>query len=104
MPPPMTPARKAPSSTPVPEKQSPAKDKTVQVVMEDDEEHNHEMRVFIKLDITVNSVQLTDQFEWDVSDLDASPEKFAETYAADLGLSGEFTSVMYYIAPCFREC
>lgn len=95
MPPPSTtPKRKALSSTPVSEKQLRVKDKdskTVQVVAEDDEEHNHEMRVHIKLDITVSSVQLVDQFEWDVSDLDASPEKFAEIYAADLGLSGEFT-------------
>lgn len=60
------------------------------VVVEDDEEHNHEMRVLIKLDITVGSVQLTDQFEWDVTDLDASPEHFAEIYAGDVGLSGEF--------------
>jgi len=76
--------RTALSSTPVPEKQSPSKDndpKTVQIVVEDDEEHNHETRVLIKLDITISSVQITDQFEWDVSDLDASPEKFAEIYA-----------------------
>jgi len=98
MPPPSTTQmRKALSSTPVPEKQFPSKDtdpKAVQIVVEDDEEHNHEMRVLIKLDVTVSSVQITDQFEWDVSDLDASPEKFAEIYAADLGLSGEFTSVI----------
>lgn len=65
--------------------------KVVQIVVDDDDdERNHEMRVVIKLDITVGSVQLTDQFEWDVSDLDASPERFAEIYATDLGLSGEF--------------
>lgn len=68
--------------------------KSVQiVVVEDDEDHNHEMRVLIKLDITVGTVQLLDQFEWDVTDQDASPERFAEIYAADLGLSGEFMLV-----------
>ncbi|KAF8323986.1 SNF5-domain-containing protein, partial [Clavulina sp. PMI_390] len=52
------------------------------------------MRVIIKLDITAGSVQLVDQFEWDITDRNASPERFAEIYAADVGLSGEFTTAI----------
>ena len=35
-------------------------------------------------------MKLDDQFEWDLDNLDASPEEFAEIYAQDLGLGGEF--------------
>ena len=44
----------------------------------------------LQLDITLDSIQLVDQFEWDISDPNNSPEAFAEAFAAELGLSGEF--------------
>ncbi|KAJ1595816.1 hypothetical protein NDA14_003893 [Ustilago hordei] len=60
-----------------------------------------ELRMMIKLDITVGSMNLVDQFEWDANDSDpAAAEKFAETFAADLGLSGEFKTA---IAHSIRE-
>lgn len=60
-----------------------------------------ELRMMIKLDITVGSMNLIDQFEWDANESDpAAAEKFAETFAADLGLSGEFKTA---IAHSIRE-
>ncbi|MCO5585237.1 hypothetical protein L7F22_039170 [Adiantum nelumboides] len=59
-----------------------------------------EMRIQIKLDITVGAMNLVDQFEWDVSDDGSSAEDFASTFAADLGLSGEFKTA---IAHSIRE-
>lgn len=44
----------------------------------------------LQLDITLDSIQLVDQFEWDISDPNNSPEAFAEAFAAELGLTGEF--------------
>lgn len=44
----------------------------------------------LQLDITLDNLQLVDKFEWDISDSRNSPEAFAETFAAELGLSGEF--------------
>jgi len=35
-------------------------------------------------------VKLDDQFEWDIEDSAVSPEQFAEVYARELGLGGEF--------------
>ena len=37
----------------------------------------------------VGSMKLEDQFEWDLSNPNNSPELFAEGYCVDLGLSGE---------------
>lgn len=45
---------------------------------------------FFQLDITLDAIQLVDQFEWDISDPGNNPETFAEAFAAELGLSGEF--------------
>nr|CDI55247.1 related to SNF5-component of SWI/SNF transcription activator complex [Melanopsichium pennsylvanicum 4] len=60
-----------------------------------------ELRMMVKLDITVGSMNLVDQFEWDANETDpAAAEKFAETFAADLGLSGEFKTA---IAHSIRE-
>jgi SWI/SNF-related matrix-associated actin-dependent regulator of chromatin subfamily B protein 1 len=42
------------------------------------------------LDIIVASIKLDDQFEWELDNPLASPEDFAEVYAQELGLSGEF--------------
>jgi len=35
-------------------------------------------------------MRLDDQFEWDIDNSEASPEQFADVYARDLGLPGEF--------------
>lgn len=60
-----------------------------------------ELRMMIKLDITVGAMNLVDQFEWDANESDpAAAEKFAEAFAADLGLSGEFKTA---IAHSIRE-
>jgi SWI/SNF-related matrix-associated actin-dependent regulator of chromatin subfamily B protein 1 len=49
-----------------------------------------EMRIVVKVDVIVGSMKLEDQIEWDVANKEASPEQFAEVYARDLGLTGEF--------------
>ncbi|KIJ63657.1 hypothetical protein HYDPIDRAFT_29449 [Hydnomerulius pinastri MD-312] len=59
-----------------------------------------DLRILIKLDIIVGSMKLDDQFEWDLDNQDASPEQFAEVYAKELGLGGEFKTA---IAHCIRE-
>ncbi|KAM0755771.1 SNF5-domain-containing protein [Meredithblackwellia eburnea MCA 4105] len=64
------------------------------------EGRDEELRVLIKLDITLDSFQLVDKFEWDISDPHNSPEAFAEIFAADLGLGGEFKTA---IAHSIRE-
>ncbi|KAI3624157.1 SNF5 [Malassezia furfur] len=58
--------------------------------------HRHPRRA---LDILVGAQNLVDQFEWDLLDPDAqSAERFAETFAADLGLAGEFkTGIVHAI-------
>ncbi|KAK4058040.1 SWI/SNF chromatin-remodeling complex subunit [Microbotryomycetes sp. JL221] len=61
---------------------------------------DRELRIVIRLDITQDNVQLVDKFEWDVSNPSNSPEDFAETYTADLGLSGEFKTA---VAHAIRE-
>ena len=43
-----------------------------------------------QVDIVVGSYKLEDQFEWDLENVDPTPEQFAEIYCQDLGLSGEF--------------
>jgi SWI/SNF-related matrix-associated actin-dependent regulator of chromatin subfamily B member 1 len=48
-----------------------------------------------KLDIVVGSMKLEDQFEWDLDNVNASPEQFAEVYGADLGLTGEYKCVAH---------
>lgn len=53
-------------------------------------------RVIIKLNIQVGNTSLKDQFEWDLSDTNNSPEKFAENLCKELGLGGEFHSTIAY--------
>jgi hypothetical protein len=48
-----------------------------------------DLRILIKLDVTVGNYTLVDQFEWDLSS-NMDPELFAEILASDLALSGEF--------------
>jgi SWI/SNF-related matrix-associated actin-dependent regulator of chromatin subfamily B protein 1 len=61
---------------------------------------NDEMRILIKLNITIGPHTLVDQFEWEINNPLNSPEDFAQTMSTDLSLSGEFTTA---IAHCIRE-
>ncbi|KAA8564120.1 hypothetical protein EYC84_012101 [Monilinia fructicola] len=61
---------------------------------------NDEMRILIKLNITIGPHTLEDKFEWDINNPLNSPEEFAQIMAIDLSLSGEFTTA---IAHCIRE-
>ncbi|KYK57819.1 transcription factor Snf5p [Drechmeria coniospora] len=61
---------------------------------------NDEMRILIKLNITIGQHTLVDQFEWELNNPANSPEEFASSMARDLSLSGEFTTA---IAHCIRE-
>ena len=61
---------------------------------------NDEMRVLIKLNITIGQHTLLDQFEWDLNNPINSPEDFAEQMTKDLSLAGEFRTA---IAHSIRE-
>ncbi|CAN9356872.1 unnamed protein product [Alternaria alternata] len=61
---------------------------------------NDEMRILIKLNITIGQHTLVDQFEWEINNPLNAPEEFARQMAADLSLSGEFTTA---IAHSIRE-
>lgn len=61
---------------------------------------NDEMRILVKLNITIGLHTLVDQFEWEINNPMNSPEEFAQSMARDLSLSGEFTTS---IAHCIRE-
>ncbi|KAK8152143.1 hypothetical protein BKA80DRAFT_43707 [Phyllosticta citrichinensis] len=55
---------------------------------------NDEMRVLIKLNVTIGAHTLVDQFEWDINDPMNSPEEFARSMTAELSLAGEFTTAI----------
>ncbi|KAJ3300690.1 SWI/SNF chromatin-remodeling complex subunit [Borealophlyctis nickersoniae] len=59
-----------------------------------------ELRVVIKLDITVGNSCLEDQFEWDLNCKRNCPETFAEHMTNELGLSADFRTA---IAHSIRE-
>jgi SWI/SNF-related matrix-associated actin-dependent regulator of chromatin subfamily B member 1 len=61
---------------------------------------NDEMRILIKLNITIGPHTLEDKFEWEINNPLNSPEEFAQSMARELSLSGEFTTA---IAHCIRE-
>ncbi|KAI1176297.1 hypothetical protein F4777DRAFT_277828 [Nemania sp. FL0916] len=61
---------------------------------------NDEMRILVKLNITIGQHTLVDQFEWEINNPLNSPEEFAASMSRDLALSGEFTTA---IAHCIRE-
>ncbi|GES78045.1 SWI/SNF-related matrix-associated actin-dependent regulator of chromatin subfamily B member 1 isoform X3 [Rhizophagus clarus] len=50
-------------------------------------------RVLINLDINVGKLSLRDRFEWDLSS-DLTPEEFSKTLASDLGIGGEFVTLI----------
>lgn len=41
-------------------------------------------------------MSLVDQFEWDISNPDNTPEEFALSLCKDLGLGGEFVTAIAY--------
>ncbi|CAL4082475.1 unnamed protein product [Meganyctiphanes norvegica] len=57
---------------------------------------NSDTRIVIKLNIHVGNISLNDQFEWDISDPENSPEDYANRYCAELGLGGEFVTAIAY--------
>lgn len=59
-----------------------------------------ELRILIKLNITIGPNTLIDQFEWDLNNPDTAPEDFARNMTWELSLSGEFTTA---IAHSIRE-
>ncbi|KAL1867011.1 SWI/SNF chromatin-remodeling complex subunit [Paecilomyces lecythidis] len=61
---------------------------------------NDEMRILVKLNITIGQHTLVDQFEWEMNNPYNSPEEFALQMTNDLSLSGEFTTA---IAHSIRE-
>lgn len=61
---------------------------------------NDDMRVLVKLNITIGQHNLTDQFEWDINNPLNSPEEFAQLLTREMSLSGEFTTA---IAHSIRE-
>ncbi|KAI9025326.1 hypothetical protein CLU79DRAFT_745061 [Phycomyces nitens] len=77
-----------------------------EVVVKKEEEEDEkkvksrELRMLIRLDITVGNRALLDQFEWDISCQRNSPEAFAQVMSTELGLGGEFKTA---IAHSIRE-
>jgi len=55
-----------------------------------------DQRVILKLNIHVGNVSLVDQFEWDMSEPQNSPEDFSQKLCAELGLGGEFITAISY--------
>ncbi|KAG8531576.1 uncharacterized protein KY384_003206 [Bacidia gigantensis] len=53
-----------------------------------------EMRITVKLNITIGQHTLVDQFEWDINNSADAPELFARQMAKDLSLSGEFATAI----------
>lgn len=61
---------------------------------------NDEMRILVKLNITIGQNTLIDQFEWDLNNPYNSPEEFALLMTKEMSLAGEFTTA---IAHSIRE-
>ena len=55
-----------------------------------------DQRIILKLNIHVGNISLVDQFEWDMSEKDNSPENFALKLCSELGLGGEFVTAIAY--------
>lgn len=71
--------------------QSPSSEKTVCPV------HAASPNAFVlQLNIHVGNISLVDQFEWDMSERENSPEKFALKLCSELGLGGEFVTTIAY--------
>lgn len=59
-----------------------------------------ECRHVVRLDLRVGRIVIRDQFEWDLSSSENSPEAFAEALCADLGLNTEHVP---HVAHAIRE-
>jgi hypothetical protein len=55
---------------------------------------DQELRILIKLDITLYNYSLVDQFEWDIMCKRNDPELFAQVMVKELGLDSEFISAI----------
>ncbi|KAF3183448.1 SWI/SNF chromatin-remodeling complex subunit [Orbilia oligospora] len=55
---------------------------------------NDDMRILIKINVTIGEHTLTDQFEWDVNCPENSPEEFAQCLTREMSLSGEFATAI----------
>jgi hypothetical protein len=55
-----------------------------------------DQRALLKLNIHVGNQSLVDQFEWDMSEGQNSPEEFAKKLCEELGLGGEFSAAIAY--------
>ena len=55
-----------------------------------------EARVIVKLNLVVGNILLEDQIEWDMSETENTPERFAQSYCKELGLGGEFVPTIAY--------
>ncbi|KAJ3130372.1 SWI/SNF chromatin-remodeling complex subunit [Nowakowskiella sp. JEL0407] len=62
--------------------------------LSDDGRDGAELRIPIKLDITLDNLYLLDQFEWDIACHRNSPELFATEVVNELGLPSEFKSLI----------
>lgn len=59
-----------------------------------------DLRISIKLDITLGTFNLIDQFEWDINNSQNDAERFARHFCSELGLATEFVTA---IAHAIRE-
>eukprot|EP00834_Sanchytrium_tribonematis_P003312 NODE_124_length_17341_cov_0.560028.p4 type:complete len:527 gc:universal NODE_124_length_17341_cov_0.560028:13270-14850(+) len=59
-------------------------------INEDEKVKSNDLRIVIKINVTIGFVRLDDEFEWDIFNLDNSPEEFAEVLCSELHLGGEF--------------
>ncbi|KAF3915314.1 hypothetical protein AA313_de0203670 [Arthrobotrys entomopaga] len=55
---------------------------------------NDDMRIPIRINVTIGEHTLTDQFEWDVNCPENSPEEFAQCLTREMSLSGEFATAI----------
>ena len=53
-------------------------------------------RVVVKIAVQIGNIQLNDQVEWDMAEEQNTPEDFAKAYCKELGLGGEFVTVIAY--------
>ena len=63
-------------------------------LIDNGEKDDQELRILIKLDITLANYSLVDQFEWDIMCKRNDPELFAELMVKELGLDSEFISAI----------
>uniref|UniRef100_A0A060T6D0 ARAD1C18546p n=1 Tax=Blastobotrys adeninivorans TaxID=409370 RepID=A0A060T6D0_BLAAD len=63
-------------------------------------DRDDDLRILIKLDITIGQHNLVDQFEWDINCPENNPEQFAEVMCNEMCLPGEFVTA---IAHTIRE-